>query len=227
MIKAVIIDDDELARLTIKKYIERSDKTILMGEFDSAVNVLENPVDCDLIYLDVEMPEMTGLEFIEKAKNIPHIIICSSKAEYAAEAFNYNVTDYLVKPVDYTRFLQALAKLEKIQHDIIDNNSGRDHIFLKKKNTHIRVNFEDISHVEALADYVNIFTDTDRYTMLSTMKAIEQRFPADAFLRIHRSFSVRLDKIKEIEENSVSINNKTIPVSRSHKESLMNQVNLF
>ncbi len=229
MLQAVIIDDDELSRKAIKQCIERNGNIELMMEFNSAVDAISeiNKLECDLIFLDVEMPEMDGLEFISMANNLPQIVIISSKSKYAAEAYNYDVTDYLVKPINYPRFIKSIEKVKTIQEGVTLNNPGKDHLFFKKNNAHIRVDFSEIQFIEAYADYVTVYAKDQKFVVLSTMKAVEQRFPKNEFMRIHRSYIIRLDKIKSIEENSVCFGEKTIPVSRSYKAAFMDKMNIF
>jgi DNA-binding LytR/AlgR family response regulator len=229
MLKAIIVDDDLLSRKAIEKCIERTDGIEILAQFDSAVEC-EKQIDnynCDVIFLDIEMSEMSGIEFMDTLKNIPQIVIISSKPDYAAEAFNYDVSDYIVKPIEYNRFLKAFSKVTTINDEVTKNNTSKDHLFFKKNNALIKVEFTDINYVEAYADYVSIHTDGQKIVVLSTMKAIEQRFPKNDFMRVHRSFIIRLDKIKSIEDSAVCISSKTIPVSRSYKSDFMNKMNIF
>ena len=229
MLKSIIIDDDELSRKALKQAILRCEDIDCIKEYSSAENALTDiqNLDCDLIFLDIEMPGMNGLEFIKKAVNIPQIIIVSSKSDYAAEAFDYDVTDYLVKPFSYERFLKSINRALLINEEVLTNSINECHMFFKKNNTLIRVNFEEINYIEAYADYVTIYTKDQKFVVLSTMKAIEQRFPKKDFMRVHRSYIIRLDKIKTIEENSVCINDKAIPISRSCKSEFIKSMNIF
>lgn len=229
MIKAAILDDDPISRKIIQKYISKSANIEFVAEFDNPLTALEElpELNCDLVFLDMEMPEMTGLEFISAVKNIPQIVVISSKAEYAAETYNYDVSDYLVKPVEYSRFEQAVQKVEEISSSIRSGDEETDHIFIKKNKGFSRVRYNDINYIEALADYVQINSDSERFTVLSTMKAITERLPEKKFLRIHRSFIVAIDKIDRIDENMVIIGEHTIPVSRSYKDVLMKKLNLL
>lgn len=229
MISAVIIDDDELSRKAIQQCIQRCDSVELIKEYSSAVDAIQDieNLDCDLIFLDIEMPEMDGIEFIARTKNIPQIVVVSSKSDYAVESYNYDVSDYIVKPIDYPRFLKSINKVRTLKEEVI-STVIQDHLFLKKKNNlYERVDYKDILYIEAYADYVSIHTINNKYTILSTMKAIEYRLPVDEFMRVHRSFIIRLDKISTIEENSISINGKQIPVSRSQRAGFMDKINLF
>jgi DNA-binding LytR/AlgR family response regulator len=217
----LIIDDDEIARKSVEHCITKTAFLNLVAScsgISEALDIIKNK-SIDLIFLDVEMPEMSGMDFLRTFKDIPQIILITGKKEYAAEGFDYDVTDFLLKP---------LNKAQQIHQSMeVKGENGEDSLFIKKESSRfVRLAFKDILYVEALADYVNIYTTEGRHTILSTMKAIETKLPTREFMRIHRSFIVRLDKIAEIEENSVSVGGKPIPVSRSNKDDLFRRLNL-
>jgi DNA-binding LytR/AlgR family response regulator len=172
------------------------------------------------------MPEMSGLEFIAAAKDIPQVIVTSSKTEYAADSYNFDVTDYLVKPIQPERFTQAVEKALEIS-TTVQTGPEQTHFFIKKNRSYSRVKFEDIDYIEALADYVQINAESGRFTILSTMKSIANRLPKDKFIRVHRSYIVAIDKIMRIDDNIIIVGEKSIPVSRSYKEDLMKNLNLL
>ena len=157
------------------------------------------------------------------------IIIISVKKEYAAEAYDFNVTDYIVKPVEYARFLKAVMKANDILTSLTVNTTGNDDIFIKKDSRLIKLSAKNIVWVEALADYVNIHLENnERHTVLSTMKSIEDKLSGKDFVRIHRSYLIRLDKIKSIEENAVVLPDKVIlPISRGYKDDLYARLKLI
>ena len=227
----LIIDDDEIARRTVQHCVGRTDFLKLAGSCASVPEALKiiREKKIDLIFLDVEMPEMSGIDFLRTFKEIPQIILITGKKEYAAEAFDYDVTDFLLKPVDYPRFLKAAMKAQTIHNSMqVNHEDGEDSLFIKKDgNRLVRLPATDILWVEALADYVNIHTKDARHTVLATMKSIEAKLPPKDFIRIHRSYIVRLDKVSEIEENSVIVSGKVLPVSRSHKEDLFKRLKLL
>jgi DNA-binding LytR/AlgR family response regulator len=171
---------------------------------------------------------MNGMEFLKNFKTSAQIIIVSGKKEYAAEAFDFNVTDYIVKPIEYARFLKAVIKASEIKMNLQVSQTENDDIFIKKDNRLIKLNAKDIVWIEALADYVNIYCqNNERHTLLATMKLMEDKLKKTDFARIHRSYIIRLDKIKEIEENSVSLNGKILPISRGYKDNLYKKLNLI
>lgn len=225
----IIVDDDELSRMALKQCIERTENLELIAECSNAneaIEVIRNK-KIDLIFLDIEMPEMSGIDFIRNFTDLPQIIFVTVYKDYGAEAFDYNVTDFLVKPVEYSRFVKAVTKARDINENLQISNEGTTDIFIKKDGRLIKVDVKEINWIEALADYVNIYTVSGRFTVLSTMKSIEQKLPHKEFARVHRSYIVRLDKIKEIEDNAININDNIIPISRSYKDNLMKRLNLI
>ncbi|HTB05690.1 MAG TPA: LytTR family DNA-binding domain-containing protein [Bacteroidia bacterium] len=225
--KCIIIDDNEVARAAARHCVEKTPSLTLLGTYTNPIEALEaiKHNKPDLLLLDVEMPEMSGIDFIKTFHDIPQVILITSKKDYAAEAFDYNVTDYIVKPIEYLRFLKAITKAKDMLDSYKKEDAGSNELFIKVDNRFVHLALKDIYMVEALADYVNIFTDKQRYTVLSTMKAIEDKLPKNDFIRVHRSYIVRIDKIKEIDDHTIVIADKNVPVSRNQKEALMNILN--
>jgi len=223
----IIVDDDELSRAALRTCIERADFLNLITECKDAIEaqkfIRDNQVD--LMFLDVEMPEMSGIEFIKNVEVACQVIIVSAKKEYAVDAFEYNVTDYLLKPIQYARFLKAVEKARQIYDNV--RTEGSNSLLIKQDSKLVKLDLPNINYIEAFSDYVNIYTKTARYTVLSTMKAIESKLPSSEFMRVHRSYIVRLDKINTIEENTIVLNDKLIPVSRSNKEGLVRRLNIL
>lgn len=226
----LVIDDEEISRKSLEMCISRTDFLELGGAFSNSNEALQYLAGnkTDLIFLDIEMPEINGLEFLKNFKNNAQIIVVSGKKDYAAEAYDFNVTDYIVKPVEYSRFLRSAMKASEIKMSLQAPQTGNDDIFIKKDNRLVKLSAKDIVWIEALADYVNIYcVNNDRHTLLSTMKSMEDKLKRSDFARIHRSYIIRLDKIKEIEENSVTVHNKVLPISRGYKDNLFNRLNLI
>jgi DNA-binding LytR/AlgR family response regulator len=230
----IIIDDDKLSRRILEEFIKKTEGLVLKYSFSDAVeaiNVLKNEDDVHLIFLDIEMPEMSGIDFLNSVKNPPQIIIVSAKGKYAIDAFEYDVTDYLLKPVTYSRFYKSIDKASlRFERNKL-NMIGKDEIFIKKNSTLVRLKYEDILWVEALENYVIFNTYKDKYTIHFTMKAIEQKLPSAKFTRVHRSYIVNTSSIDVIEDNSVIIKtedgNRSIPIGKSYKEKLMKDINLI
>jgi DNA-binding LytR/AlgR family response regulator len=189
--------------------------------------VLKENKNIDLILLDVEMPEISGMEFLNTFKETPSVIVISGKKEYAVEAFDNNVVDYIVKPVKYERFQKAIQKVRSANDHLVLNEPVSDFIFVRHKNRLQRVAINDIEYAEANADYVNIVTNDFKYIVHSSMKNIEAKFPARKFVRVHRSFIANLDKAVTVEENTLYLGEKGIPIGRLYKEQLLQRLNLL
>ena len=224
----IIVDDEELSQLALKKCVEQVKSLKLIAVCNDAIEATEviqkNAID--LIFLDIEMPNMSGIDLV-KNFDVPQIIFITSKTEFASEAFELDVTDYIVKPVELPRFMKAVQKAKDIYDTDEHPQVGDDYVFVKHDSRYIKIKMEDIHYIEALADYVNIYLSDTRYTILSTMKAIEAKLPSKDFVRVHRSYIVRIDKIKEIEDNTIVLGEKLIPVSRSYKENLMKHLKML
>ena len=236
----IIIDDDKLSRKVIEEFIERTESTKLIASFESAIDAINSmkvsPVEIDIVFLDIEMPEMTGIEFLNTFKEHPQVIIVSAKEKYALEAFEYDVIDYLLKPISYARFFKGITKAEGLKIDkkqlaSASFDDGNDEIFIKRGSRIIRLNYDDILFVEALENYVIVTTFSEKYTIHFTMKSIVTKLPARRFKRVHRSFIVNITQIKGIEDNSVIVKleeeTKVIPIGKSYKERLMKEINLI
>jgi len=228
----IIIDDDKLSRRVIEEYINKTESLTLAGSFSTAVdaiNFFKQHENIDLIFLDIEMPEMSGIDFLDALKNLPQIIIVSAKGKYAINAFEYDVTDYLLKPVIYTRFYKAIDKATNRVKQTSLSTIGKEEIFIKKNSSLVRLKYDDILWVEALENYVIFNTFSDKYTIHFTMKAVEQKLPSTKFARVHRSFIVNINTIKEIDDNAIimetSDGNKVIPIGKSYRDKLMKELN--
>lgn len=226
---AIIVDDDVITQDIIESFSNKSDIIKVIKKCDKAVEAPEIMLKekIDLIFLDVMMPEMTGIELLKGfGQNRPQIIMMTSEKNFASEAFDLDVTDFLVKPISYPRFLKAILKAKKIydeQHSV----SSDENIFVKVNSRLVKINARDIFLVEALADYVAVHTSEKKYLVHSTMKSIEKKLSPNDFIRVHNSFIARIDKITEIEDGTMVVNKKIIPVSRAHRKDLMNRLKLL
>lgn len=230
----VIIDDDKMSRRIIEEYVKKTDFLTLKYSFTNAVeaiNNIQNDDPVDLVFLDIEMPEMSGIDFLNTLSSPCQIVIISSKEKYALEAFEYNVTDYLLKPIVYSRFFKAVEKANNRYVKAKEIKEGENEIFIKKNAKLVRVRYNDILWIEALENYVMISTYDDKFTIHFTMKAIESKLPSSKFLRVHRSYIVNKDKITVIEDNSIGIDFeeevKYIPIGKSYRDKLLGDINLI
>jgi len=229
----IVIDDDALSRRVIEEFVSRTDFLELKYSFQNAVEAInvfqKNPEEIDLIFLDIEMPEMDGIDFLNTLKNLPQVIIVSSQEKYALEAFDYDVTDYLLKPVTYSRFYKAVLKAKNIFETRIKKDA--DEIFIKKNSALVRLKYEDILWVEALENYVIVNSFKEKFTIHFTMKSIESQLPSSYFKRVHRSYIINIHKIDRIEDNSIYIKNaegiKAIPIGKAYKDKFMSDINLM
>ena len=223
----IAVDDDLLSLKLLEGLIAKTDLLNLLGTFSNAVDVANKArkENIDLIFLDVEMPDMTGLELIKTLDERTQIIIVSSKRKYALDSYNYDVVDYLLKPVkNYARFLQAVRKAYK-NFEKFKEKEADDYVFIKVDSLFLNFNYHDILWVEAYGDYVRIHTNEKIYTVYSTLKTMEQKLPKDDFFRVHRSYIVRIDKIKNVDQTNLQIKNKIIPISNTYRHSFFERIN--
>jgi DNA-binding LytR/AlgR family response regulator len=229
-LNCIIVDDDKMIRLDLEEKIRQTLMLNLVGSYENAIEASKMVMlqNADILFLDVLMPGMTGIDFIKTLDILkPEIIIITSNKEFAADAFDCDVTDFLVKPFTYERFLKAVTKAKyNIDKKGTTINVVDSHIFIKVASRHVKLDFKNILYIEALADYITIHTTSDKHTIHSTMKGIEKTLPEADFLRIHNSFIVRLDKISAVEDNNITINKIIIPVSRNKYKSLMQRLKL-
>jgi len=230
----IIVDDDDFVRMIIEDFVKKTESLVLLHSLSSAVkaiDVLNANENIDLIFLDIEMPEMTGIDFLNKLSTLPQIIIISSKEQYAIKAFDYDVTDYLLKPIDYTRFRKAVSKaIERQEKNRM--HAKNDEIFIKHNSSLIKLKYTDILWVEAMENYVIINTNDDKYMIHFTMRAIEEKLLPKRFLRVHRSFIVNLNNIHRIGDNTVFIKTNAksmteIPIGKLYKDKLFRELNMF
>ncbi|MBX2842874.1 MAG: LytTR family DNA-binding domain-containing protein [Flammeovirgaceae bacterium] len=224
----IIVDDDLMSLKIMETLVARNSSLDMVGKFENAIdaaNMLANqPVD--LIFLDVEMPEMTGLEFIKTLSAPPQIILTTSKEKYALEAFEYEVTDYLLKPIEnYARFLKAVQRVQKnIEEKNANSTEEGDSLFVKVESLLENIKFVDIDFIEAAGDYVKIHTSKRMLLVYTTLRAVEKKLPESQFMRIHRSFIIRLDRIENIDISNLQIGRRIIPISNTYKGSLMERI---
>ena len=226
--KYIIVDDEHFAHDIIKGYCEQI-QYLQFGQscYDAieALLYLKNE-HVDLIFLDVEMPEMSGIDLIKTLEHKPQIILISSKENYALDAFALQVTDYLLKPLtDYPRFLKAVIKAKEVIDRAGVERSNKEGIFLKVDSLLVNFNLGDINYIEAYGDYVKVHTKLKIYTIYATLKGVEKKLPKNEFIRIHRSYIVRIDQIQNIDNNNLQIHDKIIPVSNTYKPVLMERIN--
>jgi two-component system, LytTR family, response regulator len=228
----IVVDDNKMARTAIKLMIDQVDFLNLKHECSSpieAFNILKKE-DIDLVFLDVEMPGMSGVELIKNLEKRPIIILITGKKDYAIEAFELNVADYIIKPVSLSRFTMAVARAKEL-FDANQKTNGvkkdKEYIFARSNNILAKIKIDDIKYIQALGDYVNIFTDDKRYTVHITLKGIEEKLPHDKFYRLHRSYITSLNHIDNIEESTAYIGKHPLPIGEQFKKELLKKLNLI
>lgn len=238
--KCIVLDDEELSRLILKKHISKFKEFNLIGEFSNAMEAIKfiNHNNVDLIFLDIHMPDFSGFDFLQTLSNPPKVILVTSDKNFAIEAFEYScVIDYIVKPIQEERFYKAIDKVKNtvlipndpniITTEKYYNDSNESELFINIDRRLIKLVFDSINIVEAKGDYIHIKTDGKNYIVHSTLKKIEDKLPKDIFLKIHRSYIINFKKIIDIEDNTVLIGKDIIPLSRSNRPELMNRLNLL
>jgi DNA-binding LytR/AlgR family response regulator len=231
----IIIDDDKITCKILEGYVNKSDSLTLIESFNdpvSARNMLTRRRDIDLIFLDIEMPEMSGFDIIGSLDFPPNIVVVSSAEEYALKAFDFNVVDYLLKPITYARFCKAIDKtIRYFSRKDVPPVTGDEEIFIKNGPTLVKLRLSEIIFIEALENYVTLSTNDNKYTIHFTMKAIESQLPSGLFIRVHRSYIVNKSMIKTIKENSLEIivgtTLTTIPIGKSFRDNLLSDINLM
>jgi len=226
--KCIIIDDDPFQRHLITQYVNQVENLSLSAEFDTAtksINYLsKNPVD--LIFLDVELPEMNGVEFLEQFRPDSEIILMSAADKYAINGFNLEVADYLLKPISFARFTRSVNKV--ISHIATKNQSqdgASDFLFIKDKGIYHKVLFSDIIYIQSSSEYVMIHTKVKRIMLYSSMDGILKKLPA-YFMRVHRSYIVNQNAIERVNGNTVEINNQSISISKTYHDNVMSSLGL-
>ena len=230
IIQCVIIDDEPLARECIANYIREIDFLKLVGEGNNPLQLIElmEHQEIDLIFLDIQMPVMNGIEFLKITNQRPSVILTTAFPNYALEGFELDVMDYLLKPITFNRFFKAVKKVWEFKQvqDASANKTSRtsdiDYFFVKNDKTYEKIYVKDILYVEAMQNYIAFHTvDGKRHLALITMKQAEENLQGNSFIRVHKSFIIAVDKIKSIADNKVNIASMQIPIGRNYKTQLM------
>ena len=220
--KSVIIDDSTTHRTLLKQLIENHPDLVLEGSYRNGIEAKNNGCEknADLIFLDVEMPFIDGFDLLESFKERPQVIMVSGKPDHALRAFEYDVTDYLLKPVSPKRFDTAIKKAQR-NTGTLNRQNDDEHIFVRSNFRKVRVDYKDIKWIEALGDYVKLITEKKNILVLTSMKAFEQKLPENRFLRIHKSYIINLNRIENFNATEVQVCGKQMPLSRKRKSRLL------
>lgn len=231
-INCIIIDDEPLARKGLKEYIADVEFLQLLGEFENPLKattiLMEQPIQ--LILLDIQMPKISGLDFLKSLQAPPLTILTTAHPQYALQGYELNVVDYLLKPFSFERFLKAVMKakahLETTQKPAgtLQNTSDSNYFFIKADNKLVKLLHEDVLFAEALQNYVAIYTKEKKYIAYLTIKSVEEQLPATQFIKVHKSYLVAANKVESIEGNEIKIGLHRIPISRNTKEEVLEKI---
>jgi len=234
MIRTIAIDDEPLALQLVSSYIGKTSSLEMEGAFDNPIDAREflEENEVDLIFLDIEMPDLNGIEFTRLLENRPKIVFTTAYEKYALQGFKLEAIDYLLKPFGYEDFLKAVEKVKKLigyerstqKEELSANN---EFLFLKSEYKIRRINFNDILYIEGLKDYIKVhLSNQDKPVLsLSSMKSIESKLPESKFMRVHRSYIVNLERIETVDRSRIVFGKVYIPVSEQYKEAFQNFLN--
>lgn len=225
-IRSIIIEDEPLAVKVLSDYILQVPFLELQGTFKDAIRATDflRDNDTDLIFLDIHLPRLKGMAFLKTLVNPPAVIITTAYHQYAVEGFSLNVTDYLLKPIEFERFLIAVGKVKTAQRERRPNDSQetKDFIFLNMQKKKVKILFSEILYIESQREYIKIMTTKKEYLSKMSTQEMEALLPAHLFKRVHRSFIVSISKIDSYSSEEVEVNGITIPVGRGYKDTLEN-----
>ncbi|MCC4922630.1 LytR/AlgR family response regulator transcription factor [Flavobacterium chungbukense] len=236
--KCVIIDDEPLAVELLQDFVKKVDSLELINSFNNAIDAVSfiNQNNVDLIFLDIQMPHFSGIDFLNTIEKKPLVIFTTAYSDYAVEGFNLGAVDYLVKPIPFHRFLKAVVRAQQVLNPVppqaISENTNtpeieQDFMFVRAEYENVKLNFADILFIEGLKDYVKIYTTDNKFTLtLISLIKLENLLSSKGFARIHRSYIINIKHVKSIQKNKVLISDKRIPISESYKSTFFEKINL-
>jgi DNA-binding LytR/AlgR family response regulator len=223
--KSIIIDDDAVVRELLAQYIEETPELKLAGQFSTVKEALHflTKEKVDLIFLDVEMPEMNGIDFLEEFKPDAEIVLISSNDKFEVNGFNLEVSDYLLKPISFARFNRCITRLS--QKNLANDTAKHDFLFIKDKGVYQKILIPEIQYIQSSSEYVTIHTKVKRIMLYSSMDNMLSKLPSN-FKRVHRSYIVNVDAIEKVNGNSLEVNKQLISVSKTYHEDIMNELGI-
>ncbi|WP_448520716.1 LytR/AlgR family response regulator transcription factor [Rhodoflexus sp.] len=227
MLKCVVIDDDEQSRKILEHFIGLTSFLDCTAVFSSGTAALSHllRVPVDVMYVDIDMPGLSGIELVKALPQPPVTIFTTSYTNFALDAFELDAIDYLVKPIDFARFTKSAAKIsERIRSKVPAELPEGEDFFIKVNNKMVRLSASDIWFIEGLSDYVLIHTEQRQYVVDTTLKSIEDKLPDERFIRVHRSYIVNISRIESIEDNQIIIKGKEIPISRTYQQDFFRKI---
>lgn len=229
-LNCIVVDDDLMARKSLERLCEKNEHVELVGVFENgqlALDFLSTHENVDLMFLDVEMPELSGIEVLEKLTVLPMVVFITAKTEYAYEAFEFSALDYMRKPITMPRFEQSVLKAVETMQKRQSFREESNEIYVRDNGRFVRVPCDDILFFENVGDYVRVKTEKSQHIIHGTLKSIDEKLNDARFLKVHRSYIVNLSKIKDIEENSLVIEKTVIPISRANKGELLGRLKIL
>ncbi len=231
-IRCMVVDDEQLARTLLEEYVKKLPQLQLVSGCRNPLEAMEvlQKEEVELMFLDIQMPELTGVEFLKSMHVKPAVIFTTAYSEYALEGYQLDVIDYLVKPFSFERFVKAVDKAsEMIRLKKLDKAGEAaqvkdDFIVVHADHKIYKIRLDDIRYIEGLKEYVSYYTENKRIIALESLKNLEEILPSDRFIRVHRSYIVPVDKIKIMEGNQLEIGGKMIPVGRSYREEVLKRI---
>lgn len=229
-IKCLLIDDEPLAIKVLQNYLTNFVDFEVIGTFYNPLEALDfiNTTPVDVVFLDINMPMMTGFELISLIENKTKIVITTAFREFAAESYDLDVLDYLVKPIPLPRFIKCINKITteyNLKNNIkVENHRAEPHIFIKVDKKMIKINIDEILFVEGMKEYIKIITKDKTYITHKSLTALSDELPADRFMRIHKSYLIATDKVKSIEGNRIQILTHTLPIGRNYSKDVKNKI---
>jgi len=232
MLRCVVIDDEPLARECIIDYVSKTEFLELIGAVSNPTELskITEKNKVDLIFLDIQMPMMSGIDYLKYTRNRPMVIMTTAYPNYALEGYELDVLDYLVKPITFSRFYKAVTKAKdyyQLQHNLPTTNTeekAANYFFVKCEQIYEKIYFDDIQYVEALQNYVVIHTLETKHMTLMPMKRIAELLGESKFIRVHKSYIVAIDKVILLEKNQLKLTNQTIPVSRNYRTDVFQRI---
>ena len=232
ILKCLLVDDEPRAHVVLKNYIEKVPDLEVAHSTTSSVEAFsylqKNSVD--LVFLDIEMPELTGLELLEALQNPPKVIITSAHSEFAVDSYNFSVVDYLLKPIPFNRFLKSVNKVLQLYspsaaaEGVETTAPAPDHFFIKEDGLNKRIDYDNLLYVNSFGNYVRIYTTEGKHMVADTMKHMEETLPNERFLRIHKSYIINLSKVDQAHGKMVTINGQELPVGNAYKQQLLERL---
>jgi DNA-binding LytR/AlgR family response regulator len=228
-IRCLVVDDEQLARTLLQDFISKLPQLELVASCKNSMQAIEvlQKESVDLMFLDVQMPDLSGIDMLKTLTHKPVVIFTTAYPDYALEGYSLDVTDYLLKPFSFERFVQSVnkaAELIRLKKSAISETSKNEFLILNADHKIYKVRLEDILYIEGWKEYVRYHTHEKQYVVLQSLKSLVQSLPADRFMRIHRSYIIALDKVTALEGNQVEIAGKNIPIGKSYKEEVLSKV---